>query len=183
MTAIHQDQGGLGAIRPIRPEDVAEALSMIGDLAEYEREPDAVENTEQMLHQALFSDELSATGQPALHGLVVEHPAGPNRRLGGMALWFLNYSTWVGRHGIYLEDLYVRPEVRGRGYGAALLRALAQICVERGYGRLEWSVLDWNEPAIGFYRSIGAFPMDGWTVNRLDQDGIANLAQSGPPRA
>jgi ribosomal protein S18 acetylase RimI-like enzyme len=94
-----------------------------------------------------------------------------------MALWFLNFSTWTGRHGIYLEDLYVRPEFRGRGYGKALLTELARICVARGYRRLEWSVLDWNTPAIEFYKSLGAVPMDGWTVYRLTGEALTALGQ------
>ena len=139
---------------------------MIGELAEYEREPNAVVATEAMLHEALFGD------SPAVFGLIAEDEGVTV----GFALWFLNFSTWLGRHGIYLEDLYVRPQHRGSGHGKALLAELARICVERGYGRFEWWVLDWNTPAIDFYRSIGAEPMDEWTVQRVTGDALTDLA-------
>ena len=139
---------------------------MIRELAEYEREPNAVVATEAMLHEALFGD------SPAVFGLIAEDEGVTV----GFALWFLNFSTWLGRHGIYLEDLYVRPEHRGSGHGKALLAELARICVERGYGRFEWWVLDWNTPAIDFYRSIGAEPMDEWTVQRVTGDALTDLA-------
>ena len=99
----------------------------------------------------------------------------------GFALWFLSFSTWEGQHGIYLEDLYVRPDMRSRGYGRALLAGLAQICVQRGYRRLEWAVLDWNSPALGFYGSLGAVGMDEWTVHRLAGAPLRALAAAGPP--
>ena len=139
---------------------------MIRELAEYEREPNAVVATEAMLHEALFGD------SPAVFGLIAEDEGVTV----GFALWFLNFSTWLGRHGIYLEDLYVRPEHRGSGHVKALLAELASICVERGYGRFEWWVLDWNTPAIEFYRSIGADPMDEWTVQRVAGDALTDLA-------
>ena len=139
---------------------------MIRELAEYEREPNAVVATEAMLHEALFGD------SPAVFGLIAEDEGVTV----GFALWFLNFSTWLGRHGIYLEDLYVRPEHRGSGHGKALLAELASICVERGYGRFEWWVLDWTTPAIDFYRSIGAEPMDEWTVQRVTGDALTDLA-------
>jgi GNAT superfamily N-acetyltransferase len=101
----------------------------------------------------------------------------------GFALWFLNFSTWRGVHGIYLEDLYVRPEARGAGHGRALLTELARLCVERGYGRLEWSVLDWNEPSIGFYRALGALPQDEWTVFRLADEALTALGTASRPGA
>jgi GNAT superfamily N-acetyltransferase len=115
---------------------------------------------------------------------VVEHPD-PERgtRLGAFALWFLNVSTWTGTHGVYLEDLYVRPELRGSGYGRRLLQTLAQLCQDRGYRRLEWWVLDWNEPALGFYRNLGALPMDEWTVHRVTGDDLAALAAGADPAA
>src|SRR5205823_1366347 len=94
----------------------------------------------------------------------------------GFALWFLNFSTWTGRHGIYLEDLFVRPQHRGLGYGASLLAELARVCVAQGYARLEWSVLDWNQPAIAFYRALGSVPMDEWTVHRLSGEALPRLA-------
>ena len=154
-------------IRDAVPQDVPLILAMIRELAEYEREPDAVEATEELLASALFAP------QPALFCLIAETDTGEPA---GFALWFLNFSTWLGRHGIYLEDLYVRPPFRGQGYGKALLAELAAICTERGYGRLEWWVLDWNEPAIAFYRSIGAVPMDEWTVHRVTGDPLRDLA-------
>ena len=153
-------------IREARPDDVPEILAMIRELAEYEREPNAVVATEELLHNALFCD------SPAVFGLMAEE----NGETVGFALWFRNFSTWLGRHGVYLEDLYVRPEHRGKGYGKALLAELARICVDRGYGRLEWWVLDWNEPALAFYRSIDAVPMDEWTVHRVTGEALDALA-------
>jgi len=128
--------------------------------------------TEDDLRRSLFGD------QPAVFAHVAEHEGA----VAGFALWFVNYSTWTGRHGIYLEDLYVSPELRGHGYGRALLTELARICVERGYGRLEWSVLDWNEPAIGFYESLGAVAMDEWTVHRMTGPALHALADGAPGR-
>ena len=157
-------------IRPARPGDVPTIHRMIGELAEYEKEPDAVVATEQDLDHALFGP------KAAVYAHVIEHTEADGASVvAGFALWFLNYSTWTGRHGIYLEDLYVRPELRGHGYGRKLLLHLARICVERGYTRMEWSVLDWNEPAIGFYESLGSTPMDQWTVRRLDGDALVAL--------
>jgi GNAT superfamily N-acetyltransferase len=144
-------------IRPARPDDVPAIVGLIRDLATYEREPAAAVATPELLHAALFAP------SPALYG----HVAEAGGEVVGFALWFLNFSTWLGRHGIYLEDLYVRPEHRGGGHGKALLTTLVDIARERGYGRVEWAVLDWNEPAQGFYRSLGAVPMDGWAVWRL----------------
>jgi GNAT superfamily N-acetyltransferase len=141
---------GTPRVRPARPDDVPVVLSLIQELADYERLPD--------LHSALFDEAPAAychVGE--VDGAVV-----------GFALWFLNFSTWLGRSGIYLEDLFVRPSARGTGLGRALLTTLVDIAQERGYGRVEWSVLDWNVDAQGFSRSIGAVPMDGWTVWRLD---------------
>lgn len=159
-------------IRAARVEDVPGIHALIRELAEYERAPREMVATEGDLAAALFGDE------PAVFALVAEHAgAGAGITMAGFALWFRNYSTWTGTHGVYLEDLYVRPELRGHGYGGALLAELAAIAVERGYARFEWSVLDWNEPAIGFYRSIGARPMDGWTVQRIDGDALAALAK------
>ncbi|WP_017556758.1 GNAT family N-acetyltransferase [Nocardiopsis baichengensis] len=152
-------------IRPARPDDVPVILKLIRELAEYEREPDAVEATEADIERALFGEGAAAHA----------HIAEADGEAVGFALWFLNFSTWTGRHGIYLEDLYVRPEMRGRGLGKALLTELARLCVERGYRRLEWSVLDWNTPSIAFYRSLGAEPMDGWTVHRLDGEALGRL--------
>jgi GNAT superfamily N-acetyltransferase len=159
-------------IRPARPADVAELRRLVGELAEYERSADQVLMTEDDLRRSLFGD------QPAVFAHVAEHEGA----VAGFALWFVNYSTWTGRHGIYLEDLYVSPELRGHGYGRALLAELARICVERGYGRLEWSVLDWNEPAIGFYESLGAVAMDEWTVHRMTGPALSALADGAPER-
>ncbi|HEY5334885.1 MAG TPA: GNAT family N-acetyltransferase [Mycobacteriales bacterium] len=153
-------------LRAAAPDDVPVLLVLIGDLAEYERARDEVAATEQLLTEALFGDDHVAHCEVAeIDGAVV-----------GLALWYRSFSTWTGRTGLYLEDLYVRPEHRGAGAGRALLARLAQICVDRGWSRLEWSVLDWNEPAIGFYRSIGAAPLDEWTVNRLAGSPLRELA-------
>ncbi len=153
-------------IRVANPEDVASMVAFVHDLAQYEREPDAVKMSNEQLHVALF--------EAPVH--LFAHVAEQDTHVIGMAIWFLNFSTWEGTHGIYLEDLYVHPGARGQGAGKALLSALAGICVERGYARLEWSVLDWNEPALGFYRSIGAVGMDEWTVQRLDGPALQALA-------
>ena len=154
-------------IRSAKPEDVAEIHAMVRELADYEKSLDEAKATAQQLNDALFG------ARPAVFAHVAEDEAGT---VAGFALWFLNYSTWNGVHGIYLEDLYVRPAARGAGYGKALLAQLAGICVERGYGRLEWSVLDWNEPALAVYRSQGAVPMDEWTVHRLSGEALEALA-------
>ena len=142
---------------------------MVRDLAAYEKMPHEAVATEQQFAKALFGD------APTVFAHVVEHDDGTHL-LGGFAIWFLNFSTWLGRNGIYLEDLYVRPEVRGHGYGRGLLAALARECIDQGYGRLEWWVLDWNEPAIGFYRSLGAIAMDEWTVHRVTGQDLLTLA-------
>lgn len=159
---------------------------MVRELAEYENSLDQVEMTQAQLTGLLFggspADGVTAgtpSGAPAAYAHVVEHrseEAGDLRTLGGFALWFLNVSTWTGTHGVYLEDLFVRPELRGHGYGRALLASLAQVCVSRGYRRLEWWVLDWNEPALEFYRRVGAVPMDEWTVQRMTGPALEALA-------
>ena len=154
-------------IRKAEPADVPRILELIKELADYERSPDEVTATASELSAALFAE------QPA----VFAHVAELDDTVVGFALWFVNFSTWLGKHGIYLEDLYVTPAARGRGVGKALLSELAATCVRRGYGRLEWWVLDWNEPAIGFYRSIGAEPMSQWTVQRLSGQALTGLAQ------
>jgi GNAT superfamily N-acetyltransferase len=153
-------------IRAARIEDVSDLLELIRELARYEREPDAVQASEEQLRQVLFG------GSPAVHALVAEHDG----HIAGCAIWFVSFSTWTGKHGIYLEDLVVREQYRGDGYGRALLTELARICIERGYGRLEWSVLDWNEPALGFYRALGAEPMSEWTVHRVSGAALDDLA-------
>jgi GNAT superfamily N-acetyltransferase len=154
---------GTSTVRPARPDDVPVVLSLIRELADYERALDSAQATEADLQATLFGD------APAAYC----HVADVDGEVVGFALWFLNFSTWVGTHGIYLEDLYVRPSARGTGLGRALLARLVEIARERGYGRVEWSVLNWNVDAQGFYRSIGAVPMDGWTVWRLDGDALA----------
>jgi GNAT superfamily N-acetyltransferase len=153
-------------IRPARPDDVPAIVALIGDLAEYERARHEVEIDADLLHTALFGP------APA----VFAHVADVDGYVVGFALWFVSFSTWVGHHGIYLEDLYVRPEHRGAGHGRALLAVLAAIAVERGYGRLEWAVLDWNAPALEFYRSLGATARDEWTVHRLTGDALRRVA-------
>ena len=154
-------------VEAARPEDVRLLLHLINALAEYERLSDQVVATEARLHDTLFGERPSAEAVIAYLGA---EPA-------GFALWFYNYSTFLGRSGLYLEDLFVKPEHRGRGVGKALLRHLARVAVAKGCGRMEWSVLDWNEPAIHFYRSLGAQAMDEWTVYRLTGDAIAQLAK------
>ncbi|MFD3551084.1 GNAT family N-acetyltransferase [Streptomyces goshikiensis] len=153
-------------IRDAELADVAAIHAMIRELAEYEKVPQEARATREQLREALFGE------RPAAFAHIAETADG---EVVGFAVWFLNFSTWRGVHGIYLEDLYVRPAARGGGYGKALLTELARICVRRGYGRLEWSVLDWNEPAIDFYRSVGAVSMDEWTVNRLTDDALREL--------
>ncbi|MEU6131989.1 GNAT family N-acetyltransferase [Saccharopolyspora sp. NPDC047091] len=147
-------------IRRVIESDVPAVVSLVHALAEYEKAAEECHLTEPDLHRALFG------ADPALFG----HVAEVDGEVVGFALWFLNFSTWEGRHGIYLEDLFVLPERRGSGLGKALLRTLAQECVARGYARLEWWVLDWNTPAIEFYESVGARGMDEWTVHRLTGD-------------
>lgn len=153
-------------IRLAEPADVPVLLQLVRELAAYEREPDAVETTEDMLAAALFGPDAVASCHVALdeQGAVV-----------GFALWYVTFSTWKGRPGMWLEDLFVRPDGRGAGLGKALLQALAAVCVERGYARFEWWVLDWNEPAQGFYRSLGARPEDEWTVWRVDGEALTAL--------
>ena len=154
-------------IRTAVASDVPSIHAMVRELADYEKAPHEAKATEEQLHAALFGP------HPAAFAHIAEDDT--TGETVGFALWFLNFSTWTGVHGIHLEDLYVRPEARRGGHGRALLARLAQICVERGYGRLEWSVLDWNAPAIDFYASLGATPMDEWTVFRLAGDPLSEL--------
>ena len=156
------------AIRAATVADVPVILELIRALATYERAPNDVTATEDGLTEVLFGE------KPAAEVLL----AFENETAVGFAVFFYNFSTWLGRPGLYLEDLFVRPENRGKGYGRALLIHLAKIARERGCGRMEWAVLDWNEPAIEFYRKLGAKPMDEWTVFRLTRDEIAKLADS-----
>jgi GNAT superfamily N-acetyltransferase len=155
-------------IRPARVEDVSVIMQLIRDLATYERAPHEVTATEAQLVNVLFGK------QPAAEVLLAFEGQLPV----GFAVYFYNFSTWLGRPGLYLEDLFVKPEKRGKGYGRALLVELAKIARERDCGRMEWAVLNWNEPAIKFYRALSAKPMDEWTVFRLTRDGIARLAES-----
>ncbi|MFE9610383.1 GNAT family N-acetyltransferase [Streptomyces sp. NPDC006012] len=154
-------------IRPATPADVPVIHALIRELAVYEKAADEARATPEQLREALFGP------HPAVFAhLAVDDTTGDPV---GFALWFLTFSTWRGVHGIHLEDLYVRPEARGAGHGRALLTELARICVRRGYARLEWSVLDWNEPAIGFYRALGASAQDGWTVYRLTDGALGGV--------
>jgi GNAT superfamily N-acetyltransferase len=155
-------------IRPAHVEDVPIILQLIRDLATYERAPNEVSATEEELVDVLFGE------RPAAEVLLAFEGKSPV----GFAVYFYNFSTWLGRPGLYLEDLFVKPENRGKGYGRAFLIELAKIARDRGCGRMEWAVLDWNEPAIKFYRALGAKPMDEWTVFRLTRDGIARLANA-----
>jgi ribosomal protein S18 acetylase RimI-like enzyme len=155
-------------IRRIRPDDIERAVALVHELAAYEGEATSCHLTTAQLEKALFGP------SPALFG----HVAEVDGEVSGVALWFLNFSTWRGEHGIYLEDLYVSPEQRGSGLGRALLTALAEECVRNGYQRLEWVVLDWNEPAIGFYRSLGAAALEEWTINRLTDAPLEALANT-----
>ena len=160
-------------IRPARVEDVPIIMELIRDLATYERAPDEVTATEEVLVDVLFGE------RPAAEALLAFEAESPV----GFAVYFYNFSTWLGRPGLYLEDLFVKPEKRGNGYGRALLVELAKIARDRSCGRMEWAVLDWNEPAIKFYRALGAQPMHEWTVFRLTRDEIAKLADAADAAA
>ncbi len=159
-------------IRAVEEHDVDAVVGLVHELAEYERAAEHCLLTGDQLRAALFGP------APALFGHVAEVAEGDGyRAVVGCALWFLNFSTWRGVHGLYLEDLYVQPAHRGGGIGRALLARLAAVCVERGLARLEWAVLDWNTPSIGFYRTLGAVPMDEWTVFRLDGAALEKLGR------
>lgn len=153
------------AIRPARPADVPTILRFVRELAAFERKPDAVRASEADLHDALFGDRQAAEA-------VIAEADGPV----GFALFFHNFSTWTGRRGLYLEDLYVTPAARGQGVGAALLRHLAGVALDRGCARFEWAVLDWNGDALRFYRGLGAIGLDEWTVQRVTGEALARLA-------
>jgi GNAT superfamily N-acetyltransferase len=155
-------------IRPIEPSDVPAVVGLVYELSNYEGAAADCSLTASQLDSALFSD------VPALFG----HVALVDDTVVGCSLWFLNFSTWRGVHGIYLEDLFVQSDHRGKGLGRALLVELAQECTRRGYGRLEWAVLDWNEPSIAFYRALGADSQDEWTTFRLTDASLARLAES-----
>ena len=154
-------------IRPAGQAEVGIVLQLIHDLAVYEKAPNEVEATEKKLLETIFASD------PKVFCDLVE----VDGEIAGMAIWFLNYSTWQGKHGIYLEDLFIKPEFRGRGYGKALLKHLAKICDDKGYGRFQWWVLDWNSPAIEFYRGLGAVAMDEWTVYRVSGQALKELGE------
>jgi GNAT superfamily N-acetyltransferase len=158
-----------GAVRTAVPGDVPVLLELVRALAAYEKEPDAVEAGEADLHRGLFEDRTCSAHVAEVDGRVV-----------GFALWYPTFSTWTGRPGLWLEDLFVLPEARGLGLGRALLQELAGVCVQRGWSRFEWWVLDWNAPAIGFYRALGAVPQDEWTTFRVSGPALDALA--APPR-
>ena len=171
---IRMPAGSGWRIRPAEPGDVTAVDGLIRELAAYEREPDAVQASVSDLAAALFCPD------PRAHCLVAEVDAGDGRQVVGMALWFVTYSTWRGRHGIWLEDLFVSPEHRRLGLGRALLSTLAGICLERGYPRLEWTVLDWNTSAHAFYREVGAAPHAGWTTWRLADEASEGVSEMSP---
>ena len=160
-------------IRPARVNDVPIILQLIRDLATYERAPDEVVATEEQLIDVFFGE------RPVAEVLL----AFERESTVGFAVYFYSFSTWLGRPGLYLEDLFVKPEKRGKGYGRSLLVELAKIARDRGCGRMEWAVLNWNEPAIKFYRTLGAKPMDEWTVFRLTREEIAKLANGADTAA
>ena len=156
-------------ITPATPEDIPIILDLIRGLAEYEREAESATATPEQLHAALFG------GRPAAECII----ARLDDSAVGFALWFQSFSTWTGLPGMWLEDLFVLPQFRRRGVGRALLAYLARLCVERGYGRFEWSVLDWNTPALDFYQSLGAVAMEEWTIHRLSGEALRRLAELG----
>jgi GNAT superfamily N-acetyltransferase len=160
-------------IRPARVDDVPIILQLIRDLATYERAPDEVVATEEQLIDVFFGD------RPVAEVLLAFEEESPV----GFAVYFYSFSTWLGRPGLYLEDLFVKPEKRDKGYGRALLVQLANIAYDRGCGRMEWAVLNWNQPAIKFYRALGAKPMDEWTVFRLTREEITQLANAADTAA
>lgn len=154
-------------IREATEQDIPAILGLVRELAEFEKEPEAAVGTTESYRAALFPDHGSPTAWA--------HVAQEDGKVVGMALWFLTFSTWTGRNGLWLEDLYVSPSHRGTGIGGALMSTLAKICTERGYPRMEWTVLDWNTPALEVYRHVGAQPMDGWTVQRLTGEALIAL--------
>jgi GNAT superfamily N-acetyltransferase len=156
-------------IRPVTPDDMETVTNLVRELAVYEKLEDHAKATPEDFRRNLFGP------RPAAEAALAEVGGEPV----GFALWFTTFSTFRGQPGLYLEDVFVRPSHRGRGIGKALLSMLARLAVERGCGRLEWAVLNWNEPAIGFYRSLGARPMDEWTVYRLDDEPLRRLASGG----
>ena len=154
-------------IRVAVPDDIHDILRLVRDLADYERDLESVENTPELIEEALFGEDPLAA---ALVAVVDDEVV-------GVAVWYRTYSTWTGVGGIHLEDLYVEPEHRGSGLGRDLLAALARIAIAHGYPRLEWVVLDWNTPSIEFYKALGARPMEDWTTFRLSGAGLDALAK------
>ena len=153
-------------LRKAAPEDTALVLSFIKQLAVYEKMLDEVQTDEESLFQAMFVRKIT-------HALIAEEDGQPI----GFALYFFNFSTFVGRPGLYLEDVFIQPEFRGKGYGTAIFRELAKIAKEENCGRMEWTCLDWNEPSRQFYRKMGAVTMDEWTVHRFTEDTIRKIAE------
>ena len=155
-------------VDPAKRQDVPLILELIRELAEYEHEPESAQSTPAQIHAALFG------ARPAAEAVIARLDGEP----AGWALWFQNFSTWTGKPGLWLEDLYVRPRYRRQGVGRALLAYMARLCVERDYGRFEWSVLDWNTPAIDFYQALGAEAMSQWTTQRLTGEALRRLAET-----
>jgi GNAT superfamily N-acetyltransferase len=155
------------SIRPATIADTDEILALIYELALYEKAPEEAKATREQIIDSFFCE------NPKVFCEIVE----VDGEIAGLAIWFLNYSTWQGKHGIYLEDLFIRPQFRGKGFGKALLKHLAALCEARGYGRFQWWVLDWNEPSIEFYKALGAVAMDEWTVYRVSEDALTQLAR------
>jgi GNAT superfamily N-acetyltransferase len=153
-------------IRAALPKDLDSIWDLIIGLAEYEKALDEVKTDKETIGKSLFDGDVAKCHVAEVDGEVI-----------GIALWFLNYSTWTGTAGVYLEDLYVKPEFRGQGAGMALMKALAKVCIENGYVRFQWWVLDWNEPSINFYKSFDAVPMDEWTVFRLSGEALEKFAR------
>jgi GNAT superfamily N-acetyltransferase len=156
-------------VRSARPTDVPRIDALVRELAEYERELEAVKATPEDFGAAFFNPH----PRVFCHVVEVDRPDGPT--VVGLAIWYVTFSTWRGRHGLWLEDLFVQPDYRRLGAGRALLTELARICSDRGYARMEWSVLDWNEPAHRFYRGLGAAPQDDWTVWRVTDEPLKTL--------
>jgi GNAT superfamily N-acetyltransferase len=166
-TAAHQHPAGPAVdVRDMRPDDVPTVVRFVHELAVYEREPESCLLTEDQLHSALFSE------RPAVFG----HVAEVDGNVAATALWFVTFSTWTGMHGMHLEDLYVSPSHRRLGLARALLARLAAVCLEHGWARLEWAVLNWNTPALDFYATLASAPQDGWTTHRVDADALRDLA-------
>ena len=153
-------------IRLAKPADIDDIHRLIYELAVYEKAPEQMVAIVDQINDSLFKD----------NPVAFCHVAEVDGQIVGIALWFLNYSTWLGKPGIYLEDLFVQPEYRGHGIGKGFMKTLAQLCTERGYERFQWWVLDWNKPSIEFYKSLGAVPMEEWTVFRLSGDSLKKFA-------